>query len=97
MTDTIPAHCRTCMFWRQGHPPIATERSFDGTPNPDLGICEFRPPTVHVVGGAAVSLYPAVHGDRCCWEWTPPSSDPDGPGGGEEVPVNNVVPLREAA
>lgn len=96
-SDTIRAHCRTCMFWRQGHPPIATATRIPD-PQPDLGICEYRPPTIHVVGGAAISLYPSVHADRCCWEWEPEGDYlPDGPDGGVREPNNNVVLLRDAA
>lgn len=96
--DALKAHCRTCMFWRAGHPPIATTIRIPD-PHPDLGICEYHPPTVHVVAGAAVSLFPAVHAERCCLKWMPdePFDDPDGPGGGEAAKGDNIVQLRDAA
>lgn len=93
--DTIRAHCRTCMFWRQGLPQAATAIRMPD-PHPDLGICEYYPPTIHVVGGAPISMFPAVHADRCCWEWDPEDDHlPDGPDDGERA--DNVVPLRDAA
>lgn len=85
MTNMPRAHCRTCMFWRQGLAPVATTVRLPDA-SPDLGICEYHPPTVHVVGGAAISLFPAVHADRCCFEWTPDVHD--GPRGGNVIPVD---------
>lgn len=80
-----PVHCRTCMFWRQGWAPAATSTRLPDA-NPDIGICEYHPPTIHIVNGGAMSMYPAVHADRACWEWEPVS---DGPydGGGNVIPV----------
>jgi hypothetical protein len=92
--DTFPVSCRSCMFWAPGYGSLATETEVPRA-NPDLGTCEFRPPTVHVLDGCALTLFPVVHADRRCWEWTPPASDPEGPDGGTRV--DNVVPLRDVA
>lgn len=95
--DLLEARCRNCSFWLQGAPPIAVATRMPD-PNPDLGVCQLKPPTIHVVGGAAISLFPAVHGDRSCWMWEPydfPPDFPPGPRGGEQA--SNVVPMRDAA
>jgi hypothetical protein len=96
MTDLPEARCRTCLFWNKGGAPIATTTRIPD-PNPDLGVCESLPPTVHIVGGGAHSMFPATHGDRACWDWVPNNSAPSGPDGGRRKLVDNVVPLRGAA
>jgi hypothetical protein len=85
--------CRTCLFWSRGGAPVATTvRVRDA--NPDLGVCEYRPPTVHVLNDTLVSAFPAVHASRSCCFWAA-TDDFDGPDGGTRV--DNIVPLRDAA
>lgn len=95
MSGDTPARCRDCIFWHEGHAAIATRTDLgDPKLGLDLGICQFNPPTIHVLNGAPYSLFPETHGDRRCWEFTPYEEE-DGPDGGSRV--DNVIPMRGAA
>ncbi len=89
MIHTDAVHCRTCMFWRAGGAPVATNVRVPDA-NPDLGACEYDPPTVHLINGSLQSMFPAVHADRSCAAWA--SCDgADGPDGGSHG--SNVIPV----
>ena len=88
--------CRTCYWWSNAQPPLATGVCFPAGSNPDIGTCHVMPPTL-IRAPIPMSMFPSTHADRHCAEWQP-SDGPDD-GAREDVHDDTVVPFkaREAA
>lgn len=88
--------CRTCDHWHEGESPLAA-----ATPEryplakPSIGTCTLYAPVVAETKWFPVTVFPEVHAERTCGDWTPRApADPDD---GERVTTDNVVPLGRAA
>lgn len=88
--------CRTCYWWSNVHPPLATGTRFPAGADPEIGTCHVDPPVL-IRAPVPVSMYPATHADRHCAQWQP-ADGPEG-GGGEEIGTGHILPfpLREVA
>jgi hypothetical protein len=88
--------CATCAFWRrQGSPLSKIHMVIDV--DPDVGTCQAMPPSV--LPAYASGVFPQIHADRSCGEWTSLDGDdedgPAGPDNRERSPT--VVPFRKDA
>lgn len=84
--------CATCSFWSRSLPPITTGHRWPIGSDDDLGTCQFAPPVVLMLGGAAVSMQPQTHSTRGCDQWLGCCVDPGGPDGSRKA---NVIDLAE--
>lgn len=89
--------CATCIFWSRTLPPITTGHRRPTGADADLGTCQYNPPVVLVVGGAAVSMQPSTHSTRGCFDWLGQGDGPGGPDGGQEAEVIDLAARRDAA
>lgn len=85
--------CETCRWWDDDGAQFANATR-EVAPVRGVGTCEVNPPqSVVLQNGLIISVFPTVHGDRVCGQWT---ALIDGPGDGERS-GGEVVPLRSAA
>jgi hypothetical protein len=96
MIDGFIRTCATCRWWVPRGATIAQAQRNPAVPI-NVGTCQARSPQVVRTVFGAQGFWPETHADRYCGEYFPDDFDDGGPGGGEQVPADNVVPLRDAA
>lgn len=89
--------CATCSFWSRSLPPITTGHRRPAGADDDVGTCQYAPPVVLMLGGAAVSMQPQTHSTRGCDQWLGGFGGPDGPNGGTKADVIDLAMRRDAA
>lgn len=80
--------CFTCALWRAGA-SSNTKLAVPDDSAKDVGVCENIAPQVFITDQGPATLQPTMHATRFCAEWIADDDDPD-PGGGEEMPADNI-------
>jgi hypothetical protein len=89
--------CSTCVWWSHRLPALATADHRLADADHAIGSCHYRPPTMFVVDRAPLSLFPLTHSAQFCSSWETLDDEGGGGGDGDGLPIDNVLPFRDAA